>query len=167
MLYRVLIGAGIGLLVGAIIGVVRKSQGSQCVLTAHPMRAAFIACVIGTGIAFFTGPRVSLAEVTSADEFDRDVLEAEQPVLVHFYTNRCPACREFAPEFKAVARQFASELHFAAVDVRNAPRLARRYRIRCVPTVLLFDGGELVRRLDGCTDPEDVRLTVDYYLGDE
>jgi thioredoxin len=83
------------------------------------------------------------------DDFDRTVLGAGVPVLVDFYADWCAPCKMVAPVVDDIARQRMGELLVVKVDTDFAPGLARRYGIRGIPTVVLFDGGTEVARSVG------------------
>jgi thioredoxin 1 len=81
--------------------------------------------------------------------FATEVLEATQPVLVDFYATWCGPCRMLAPVLDQLAGEFAGRIKFAKVDVDEAPELAARYQITGVPTLLLFQHGQVVDEVVG------------------
>lgn len=85
-------------------------------------------------------PRTVLA--ISGNEFEREVLKSDTPVLVDFYAPWCGPCKKMAP----VLDQFAAEsphVKVVKVDIDEAPRIAKKYRIDSVPTLLVFKNGEV------------------------
>ena len=85
----------------------------------------------------------------TADTFQRDVLDADVPVLVDFYADWCAPCRAIAPAVDAVAGDFEGRAHVAKVNVDDSPDLAARYGIRGIPTLLVFKNGEAKESLVG------------------
>ena len=84
------------------------------------------------------------ANVLEVDDisFETEVLGAEVPVLVDFVAPWCGACRVLAPILEGIATEYAGRVKVVTVDTDASPRTAQRYRIRAVPTVLVFRRGE-------------------------
>jgi thioredoxin 1 len=95
--------------------------------------------------------RRAAGEVMQLDEasFRAVVLGAAEPVLVDFFADWCAPCKVLAPTIAELARDFAGRAAVAKVNVDHSPSLAERYRIRSVPTVLLFDRGEVAQQWVG------------------
>ncbi len=81
---------------------------------------------------------------TSDDDFEKEVLESTQPVLVDFWAPWCAPCRGLAPILEALAQEYAGKLKIAKIDVDNNDKIAAKYGIRSIPTLILFKAGQLV-----------------------
>jgi thioredoxin 2 len=81
--------------------------------------------------------------------FDEIVLKAATPVLVDAWAEWCGPCHMLAPTIDALARDYAGRVLVAKLDVDANPRTAGSYEIRGIPTLLIFDRGQLVDRLVG------------------
>jgi thioredoxin 2 len=90
------------------------------------------------------------------EDFDRTVLEAGVPVLVDFYADWCAPCKMVAPLMDELAHAHVGRVLVVKVDTDAAPRIAERYGIRSIPTVILFKEGEESERSLGF-EPERVR----------
>ncbi len=85
---------------------------------------------------------------TQAD-FSQSVLQSERPVLVDFYADWCGPCRFVAPVIEELAQEYEGRIEVGKVDVDDQRELARQYGITSIPTVLLFNGGEVVDAIRG------------------
>ena len=74
--------------------------------------------------------------------FEAEVLNSDTPVLVDFHATWCGPCKVLAPIVEKLADEFDGKLKVGKVDIDVAPKLATKYGITSVPTVLVFSGGE-------------------------
>lgn len=91
---------------------------------------------------------MTLRAVTDGD-WDEVVLRSPVPVLVDFWAPWCVPCKGVTALVEQAAEEHRGRLTAVAVNVDDQPRIAGRYAILGVPTLILFAGGEPVERLDG------------------
>jgi thioredoxin 1 len=103
-------------------------------------------------------------EIQEAD-YRTEVLNADVPVLVDFYAPWCGPCRALAPALEGVAQAYAGRLKVVKVNVDEAPQLAVNYRIRGVPTLMFFKGGEVVDTVVGLPSANALRAKLDAVAG--
>ena len=77
------------------------------------------------------------------------MLQSEVPVLVDFWGEGCPPCREMAATIDTVAQEYAGRVKVGKLDVGSNGNTSMRYNIRGVPTLLLFKGGRIVEQRVG------------------
>jgi len=92
------------------------------------------------------------AAATPAPTLDALLASSELPVVVDFWAAWCGPCRAMAPMFEQAAGELAGKARFVKVNVDEQQALAQRYGIRAIPTLVLFRGGEEVRRHSGAMD---------------
>ncbi len=83
------------------------------------------------------------------ENFEREVLETSQPVLVDFGADWCAPCRAIGPVVDELATEFQARAIVGKVDVDEQEGLARRYRIGSIPSLLFFKDGEIAERVAG------------------
>ncbi len=97
--------------------------------------------------------------------FEREVLQAEIPVLVDFWAEWCAPCRMIAPIVEEFAREYEGRLKVAKVDVDDNQTLAMRFNIMSIPTLGIFKRGQLVERIVGYMPKAELKRRVDAALG--
>ncbi len=90
----------------------------------------------------------NVKEFTDAN-FDAEVLKSSNPVLVDFWAEWCMPCRNLAPVIDAVADDFAGKAKVGKVDTDANQAIAVKYGITAIPTVIVFKGGQPVKKFVG------------------
>lgn len=81
--------------------------------------------------------------------FDSEVLKSSVPVLVDFWAEWCGPCRALAPAIDALATEFQGKAKVGKLNVDEAQGLAVKYGVQSIPTVIVFKGGQVARKIVG------------------
>ena len=101
----------------------------------------------------------------SQDDFHRDVVESDQPVLVDFWATWCQPCHMLAPIVEQLAEEYAGRITVAKVDTDANRDLSLEYAINSIPSLLLFKDGEVVERFVGVRSRSEYTAALDALLG--
>ncbi|HKV40784.1 MAG TPA: thioredoxin domain-containing protein [Blastocatellia bacterium] len=96
--------------------------------------------------------------------FERDVLGPDGPVLVDFWGEQCAPCTRLEPIFVSMAERYEGRARFARVNVSEGSLTAQRYRIKGLPTLILFKDGSEVERLVGTSSSDAITAMIDSVL---
>lgn len=88
--------------------------------------------------------------ITVTDQTFRDeVLKNKTPVLVDFWATWCGPCLQIAPHIERMARDYGDKVKIAKLDVDQNRVIAERYGIRSIPTMIMFESGQIAERITG------------------
>ena len=96
----------------------------------------------------------TVIEFTDAN-FDEEVINADQPVLVDFWAEWCMPCRMLAPTIDELATEYDGKVKVGKVDTDANRDVAAKMNISAIPTIILFKGGEVVKKFVGVTQKQD------------
>lgn len=98
---------------------------------------------------------MAIVHVTK-ENFEKEVLQATQPVVVDFYATWCGPCKSLGPILEDVVEEDSFK-KIVKVDIDAEPDLAVQYKIMSVPTLLLFKHGEVVEKSVGLIQKDEVK----------
>ena len=93
------------------------------------------------------------------------VLKAPEPVIVDFWADWCSPCKQIAPIIEELAKEHAGRARLVKVDVEKNQKLAERYEVRSIPTLLVFMGGEIVQTFIGATSKGELTKVINWAKG--
>ncbi len=86
--------------------------------------------------------------------FDADVIQSDVPVLVDFWAEWCQPCHMLAPTIDELAGDYKGKIKVGKVDTDSNREVSIKYGISAIPTIILFNGGEVVKKFVGLTSKE-------------
>ncbi len=100
-----------------------------------------------------------------SDNFDKIVLQSKTPVLVDFWAPWCGPCRMVAPVIDELAGEYAGKITFGKVNVDEEAKIASKYGVMSIPTMIIFKGGKPVSNLVGFRPKTELKRSLDAALG--
>lgn len=79
----------------------------------------------------------------SESSFEQDVVQADQPVLVDYWAEWCGPCKMIEPLLHEIADEYAGRIKVAKVNIDENPQIANQFKIRSIPTLMVFKDGKV------------------------
>jgi thioredoxin 1 len=101
----------------------------------------------------------------NAENFDAEVMQSDIPVLVDFWAAWCGPCRIMNPIIDELAETFAGKAKIAKVNVDEEEDLALKFNVMAIPSLIFFQQGEVVERIEGVSDKDNLTNKLNSLLG--
>ncbi|MEE9588282.1 MAG: thioredoxin, partial [Hyphomicrobiaceae bacterium] len=85
----------------------------------------------------------------SDDDFETEVLNSSEPVVVDFWAEWCSPCKAIAPALEEISEEMSGQVKVAKINIDENPNVPGKYGIRAIPTLLIFKGGEVAATQTG------------------
>ena len=95
------------------------------------------------------------------DNFQDEVLNADQPVLVDFWAEWCGPCKMLGPVIDELSEEYEGKAKIGKVDIDNNRDAAVKYGIQSIPSIIIFKNGEDVNRFVGISQKEELAAAID------
>ncbi len=99
------------------------------------------------------------------ENFATEVLQSPTPVLVDFWAEWCGPCKAIAPVLDELADEYEGRVKIAKVNIDEQQGIASEYGIRAIPTLLLFDKGQVADQIVGLRSKRDLKASFDRLVG--
>jgi len=100
-----------------------------------------------------------MLEITQ-ENFEKEVLKSDKPVLIDFWAPWCMPCRIIAPTVEKLSQELKGKVSVFKSNVDESPEIATQLSILNIPTLLLFKGGEEVSRMTGVKTKEEIEAKI-------
>jgi len=98
-------------------------------------------------------------EFTDAN-FESEVLQSGQPVLVDFWADWCMPCKALGPTIDELATEYSGRVKVGKMDTEANRETPVKYNIQAIPTVLIFKGGQVAQKFVGLTSKKDFQAAL-------
>ena len=102
-----------------------------------------------------------MATTATTDTFETEVLSSEGRVIVDFWAEWCMPCRMLAPTIDKIAAEYAGKVKVGKLDTDANRDVSMKYGISAIPTVLLFQGGQVKQKFVGLRKEADFKEALD------
>ncbi len=102
---------------------------------------------------------MSVIEINS-ENYEKEILKSEKPVLIDFYANWCGPCKMMSPIVDEIAEELKENVIVGKVNVDENQDLAMEYGIMSIPTLVILKNGEPVKTFVGVTDKEKIKSAL-------
>ena len=95
------------------------------------------------------------------ENFDTVVMNSDKPVLVDFWAEWCGPCKMLTPTIEALAEEYKDTSSIVKINVDDSPTIATKYGIRSIPSILLFNNGDVVEQRVGAVSKDELAGMLD------
>ena len=95
------------------------------------------------------------------ETFEKEVLNAEDPVLVDYWAEWCGPCKMIAPVLEEIAEEYAGKLRIAKLNIDDNAETPPKYGIRGIPTLMLFKSGNVEATKVGAVSKSQLSAFID------
>lgn len=91
----------------------------------------------------------NMALIFTDENFEKEVIQSDLPVLVDFYADWCGPCKMMAPIIEELHDQYEGKIKIGKLNVDNSPETAAAFRVMSIPTLIFFKNGKAIETMVG------------------
>ncbi|GJQ13258.1 hypothetical protein GpartN1_g5049.t1 [Galdieria partita] len=107
--------------------------------------------------------RMTVIEVEDTN-FEQEVLQSQVPVLVDFHADWCGPCKLVTPLLDWLVSEYSGKLKVVKIDTDKNPRYVKQYDVRGLPTLIIFQSGQLVASSEGALGKKGIQQYIEKHL---
>jgi thioredoxin 1 len=127
--------------------------------------AVIVALFIVLGAGYLILQRYNTHRLNTASdatkEFDQNVLQSNDTVLVYFWAPWCSSCKKTSPVIQQISDEYAGKISIYKVNVENNQALTTQYQVQNIPTFIIFKQGRILDRMSGFSSKETITKWID------
>ena len=100
-----------------------------------------------------------LVQLTASNTLST-LIKSKKPVIIKFWAPWCKPCRKMTPKYKKAAQKFTGKVMFAELNIDDHPSVASKYRVRSIPTLILFKNNKIIKRSTGSLSQQGIESFV-------
>ena len=104
------------------------------------------------------------AITVTGSSFEQEVLKAEIPVLADLWAPWCGPCKALGPTIEDLANEYDGKVKVVKINIDDNPELATRYSVMSIPTLLVFNKGEVAEQLIGLVPKAKIEAKIKPYM---
>lgn len=106
-----------------------------------------------------------MVEHVTSENFQKEVIESDVPVVIDFYADWCGPCQMMAPVFESLSKQYEGKVKFLKLDTQEQGQLAMQFGVQSIPTLAVLREGKVIGRSIGFMDEDSLKEKINSILG--
>ena len=95
------------------------------------------------------------------NNFKKEVLESDLPVLVDYWASWCGPCQMVAPILEELAKEYHNKIKIGKLNVDDSPKIPTQYQIMSIPTLMFFKKGKIVDQIVGALSKPELKKKIE------
>lgn len=105
-----------------------------------------------------------MADSTNDNDFSKDVIDSDVPVLVDFWAEWCAPCKQLSPVIDELSTEYKENLKIYKLNIEESPNIPTKYEVRGIPNLILFKNGQAIDSKVGALPKNALKEWLDSHL---